>query len=177
MNNLSDLMYVHDSVNSCIPQLREIISEASGVKLDYIRNGLSIRGADLTKQTSNKMLVSIKPEDSFIVFILKTTSDTDITASEPNGSISNVISLELSLNIYGNDCLDRQQRLKTMLRSRTYRDKLDEYGFVLRKIDNGQLFTEAINQIYYLRVDTTLNLDTVISYSNDGSSVNCKCDR
>lgn len=176
MNSLGDLMYVHTSVNSCIPEIRSIISMASGIKLENIRNGLSIRGADLVRQSGNALL-SFQPEDSFIIFYLKPTDDTNITTTEPDGSISNIISLQLNMNIYGNDCVDRQQRLKSRIKSDKYRDLLDQYGFVIRSMNNGTLFTEAINDIFYLRTDTSLDFDAVISYPADETDEICDCNR
>lgn len=169
MNSLNELMTTHDCVNSCIPPLRKIISMASGIPLNNIRNGLSIRGADLVRQNGDT-LTPFQPEDSFAVFYLKPTSEVNITTSEPNGSISNIISIELNLNIYGNDCIDRTQKLKTLIKSDTYRDMLDDYGFTINKMDNGTIFTEPINGIFYLRCDTSITFNTVIAYACD-----CEC--
>lgn len=163
MTSLSDLMYVHDSVNSCIPQLRKVISLASGVELNNIRNGLSIRGTDLIRQ-NGKSLVAFQPDDSFIVFYLRPTDDLNVTASEPDGSISNFISVELNMNLYGNDCIDRLQRLKASIKSAEMKDLLDEFGFTITRMDNGTVFTEPINGIFYLRCDFTISFNTVISY-------------
>lgn len=168
MNSLSDLMYVHDSVNSCIPQLRKVLSVASGIELDRIRNGLSIRGADLVKQNGSS-LTAFQPEDSFIVFYLKTTDDLNVTASEPDGSISNFISVELNINLYGNDCIDRMQRLKATIKSSDMKDLLDDFGFTITRMDNGTVFTEPINGIFYLRCDFTISFNTVITYNQ------CNC--
>ena len=158
--DLSNFQVVRDNLISCIIPLRKIISEASGIALDDIINGESIRGADLRKKCGTEM-IPYSPEDDFIVFQLQTANEPNVTFADSK-SIMNCTSLVMQMSIYGNHSLDVANNLKTKIQGEYFKDKLCEEGFVFLRFETTNPIREFVNDTLYIRVDTSFSVGVAI---------------
>lgn len=170
MTSIELAMTLHDNILSIIPEMRKTISAQSGVSLDRIINSNSIRGPNISNLDINiGVEVPFCPDETFIVFELLNNDSVDVTNEEEDGTVTNFISVDFKLFIYGNRSFDIAQSLKTKMLASAVNDEMDRLGINIQNVDNIQTNNDFVNKTIVMRSILTLTLGIAIKNIVDSS--------
>lgn len=141
--------------------IRNFLNEITGIKLENIINGNSIRGPEMEKKISDNIYCSYDNDDILIIFTISSRENTynDISfETDEYGNLIKTVPLEINLCIYGNDSMDLMNSIKSNVLSDGGRYRLYSNGIYLESCDNIVTVNEFKNGSMWLRNDMNINI-------------------
>ena len=111
--------------------IRNFLNEITGIKLENIINGNSIRGPEMEKKISDNIYRSYDNDDILIIFTISSRENTynDISfETDEYGNLIKTVPLEINLCIYGDDSMDLMNSIKSNVLSDGGRYRLYSNG-------------------------------------------------
>lgn len=144
---------------------RNMLAKQSGLQLNRVLNGLSIRGQDLTKYLNSTTISSIDTNDSLMLFELYQGYDDDIDMTEEDDSITRFTRLRLKVILYGYSSANLARIVSSRLRTQKCIYDLHSQGVYLNKINKCESINEIYNETTYFRTDFEIECSCVMSIS------------
>lgn len=143
---------------------RKYLISQSQLSGEMVRNSLSTYGETLDKVLSKMIEASICPCDALILFELKSRhSNSDVSMTEVDESITIYKSYTLYIIIYGNDSATLATKLIARLRTEEIRSQLYEEGVYVEKVYNDDSLNEFKNNVMWHRHDFKLDISCMMS--------------
>lgn len=139
--------------------LGNIIVEQSELDRNNIKNGLGIRGSDLSKFINENIYISPNIKDTIIIFNTE-LEDNPITEEKENEIVIDNF-LNFKLMIYGAHSKNLAYILKARLESEEVRYELTSKYINLINIDNVISVDDIINNTIYPRCDLNIHLHII----------------
>lgn len=167
------------SIHQLEKTIGDMLLKQTELKRSRIVNGLSIRGADLSKFITDNVSLSYDVSDVALIFEISAMNEDSINITEAeDDSIREDACFEVSLTCYGNESLLKMKQLKARLESDKVRYDLSEEGVYFIDASSIIQINDFLNETIYPRTSMTFRIacELQVSLVDDFNEIEAKPD-
>lgn len=148
------------SYENIIRTLRNALITNTNVPATRIINATSVRGPDIFKLLNSTEAISPDLADAFIIFELTENQDNDNygATSMDDNHMETIMSYDLNLKIYGNDCHILSQTILARFKSAEVALSVRDEGVWIYGISKPESLNEFINNTIWPRCDMKIKV-------------------